>query len=44
MEKDYLEKEYISTPMYAFISNGYFIDIGIPSDFARANVEFRSFK
>lgn len=44
MEKDYLEKYFSSIPMYAFISEGYFIDIGIPADFARANEEFKKLK
>lgn len=40
MEKDYLEKLFEHTPMYGFVSDGYFIDIGIPQDFARAQTDF----
>ena len=38
-EKDLMEK-YVSTiPFYAIESDGYFIDIGIPEDYARAQRE-----
>ncbi|MFT3911922.1 MAG: nucleotidyltransferase family protein [Ferruginibacter sp.] len=40
-EKDYLEKYYTSEKMSGMIQDEYFIDIGIPEDFAKANVEFR---
>jgi D-glycero-alpha-D-manno-heptose 1-phosphate guanylyltransferase len=41
-EKDYLE-EYVTTKkMMAVINNGYFIDIGIPTDFKKANVDFKN--
>lgn len=32
-EKDYMEKFYQKDKMYAYISNGYFIDIGVPEDY-----------
>ena len=38
-EKDYLEKEYQEGEMFGLIQNGYFIDIGIPEDFNRAQRE-----
>jgi D-glycero-alpha-D-manno-heptose 1-phosphate guanylyltransferase len=39
-EKDYLEKYFSIQQMYGFLSDAYFIDIGIPEDFQRANQEF----
>ena len=39
-EKDYLEQYYTKQKMYGLIQDEYFIDIGIPSDFERANQEF----
>jgi D-glycero-alpha-D-manno-heptose 1-phosphate guanylyltransferase len=38
-EKDYLEKLYLHRTMYALIQDGYFIDIGIPEDYNRAQLE-----
>lgn len=38
-EKDYLETFFSAMPMYGCIQNGYFIDIGIPEDFQRAQKE-----
>jgi D-glycero-alpha-D-manno-heptose 1-phosphate guanylyltransferase len=38
-EKDYLEKFYKMRPMYGIVQDEYFIDIGIPEDFERANKE-----
>jgi D-glycero-alpha-D-manno-heptose 1-phosphate guanylyltransferase len=38
-EKDYLEKMYPSRRMYGMPQDVYFIDIGIPEDFERANKE-----
>lgn len=38
-EKDYLEKEYPTGKIYGMISDAYFIDIGIPEDFHRAQTE-----
>lgn len=41
MEKDFLEK-YIDTKLFsAFPCDSYFIDIGIPEDYEKANKEFR---
>jgi len=38
-EKDYLEQYFPSRKMYGHVENGYFIDIGIPEDYARAQTE-----
>lgn len=38
-EKDYLEAYYMNRRMYGVVQDGYFIDIGIPEDYARANQE-----
>jgi D-glycero-alpha-D-manno-heptose 1-phosphate guanylyltransferase len=38
-ERDYLEKEYRSGKILAMLSDAYFIDIGIPEDYQRAQVE-----
>lgn len=41
-EKDFLEKYYTTLPMFGVVQNGYFIDIGIPEDFERAQIELKS--
>jgi D-glycero-alpha-D-manno-heptose 1-phosphate guanylyltransferase len=41
-EKDYLERCYTQRPFFGVVQNEYFIDIGIPEDFAKANVELQS--
>jgi len=38
-EKDFLEKEYHSQTLFGIVQEGYFIDIGIPEDFTRAQTE-----
>lgn len=38
-EKDYLEKEYNNEIIKPYISDGYFIDIGVPEDYYRAQAE-----
>jgi D-glycero-alpha-D-manno-heptose 1-phosphate guanylyltransferase len=38
-EKDFLEKEYLSGKIYGQAQEGYFIDIGIPADYERAQAE-----
>ena len=38
-EKDYLEKYFSMQKMKGLIQDAYFIDIGIPEDFVRANKE-----
>jgi D-glycero-alpha-D-manno-heptose 1-phosphate guanylyltransferase len=40
-EKDYLEKFVDERKMYGLIQNEYFIDIGIPEDYERAQREFK---
>ena len=40
-EKDYLEKLYTTRPMYGIVQDEYFIDIGIPEDFEKANKDLR---
>ncbi len=38
-EQDFMEKQLAHADMYGYTNDGYFIDIGIPEDFARANHE-----
>lgn len=38
-EKEYLERLYTQRNFFGFISNAYFIDIGIPADYQRAQTE-----
>lgn len=40
-EKDILESYVNTLPIYAFVSQGYFIDIGIPEDYRRAQTELK---
>lgn len=42
-EKDFLEKKVDEHKFYAIVQDKYFIDIGIPEDFERAQHEFSSF-
>ncbi len=39
-EKDYLEAQTGRELLYGYRSNGYFIDIGVPEDFERAQTDF----
>jgi D-glycero-alpha-D-manno-heptose 1-phosphate guanylyltransferase len=39
-EKDFLEVQYANGTMYGIVEDGYFIDIGIPEDYERAQQEF----
>ena len=41
-EKDFLEK-YYNNDFYGFVSDSYFIDIGIPEDYIRAQNDFERF-
>jgi D-glycero-alpha-D-manno-heptose 1-phosphate guanylyltransferase len=41
-EKDYLEKFINERDMFGFVQDKYFIDIGIPEDYARAQKEIPS--
>jgi D-glycero-alpha-D-manno-heptose 1-phosphate guanylyltransferase len=43
-EKDYLERFVSENQYYGYKSDGYFIDIGIPEDFSRAQEDFKSIK
>jgi D-glycero-alpha-D-manno-heptose 1-phosphate guanylyltransferase len=38
-EKEWLERDYASRPFYGLVQDGYFIDIGIPEDYERAQRE-----
>ena len=38
-EKDYLERCFTFMPMYGCVQEGYFIDIGIPEDFEKAQTD-----
>ena len=40
LEKDYFEPKAVSAALAGFQSEGYFIDIGIPADYARAQRDF----
>ena len=40
-EKDILEENVSKLPFYAFQSDGYFIDIGIPEDYRKAQEDFK---
>jgi len=39
-ETDFLEKYVVELAFYGFVSDTYFIDIGIPEDYAKAQVDF----
>lgn len=41
-EKDYLEMSYQDKKMYGVVQDDYFIDIGIPEDYLRAQQEFKA--
>jgi D-glycero-alpha-D-manno-heptose 1-phosphate guanylyltransferase len=40
-ESDYLERYYGDAPIYGLVQDGYFIDIGIPSDYQQAQIDFK---
>jgi D-glycero-alpha-D-manno-heptose 1-phosphate guanylyltransferase len=40
-EKDFLEPEALNHSLQGFVSNGYFIDIGIPEDYYKAQEDFK---
>lgn len=44
LEKDFFEKNVDNFGFFAFPCEGYFIDIGIPEDYQRAQDEFKEFK
>jgi len=39
LENEYLQQHYATTPMYGYTENAYFLDIGIPEDYHRAQRE-----
>jgi D-glycero-alpha-D-manno-heptose 1-phosphate guanylyltransferase len=40
IEKDFMEEKSLNLKIYAYISDGYFIDIGIPEDYFKAQKDF----
>jgi D-glycero-alpha-D-manno-heptose 1-phosphate guanylyltransferase len=44
IEKDCFEKMFKQSMLFGFPARGYFLDIGIPEDFYRAQHEFRAFE
>jgi len=44
IEKDCFEKYYREFPFYGYPDKGYFLDIGIPSDYQKAQDEFKNFE
>ncbi len=42
-EKDYLEKKFSKGKIYGFAQDAYFIDIGIPEDYKKAQVELANY-
>lgn len=44
IEKDFFEKQLNTLFIKGFEFNGYFIDIGIPTDYAKAQDDFKEFK
>ncbi len=44
IEKDFFEKKLQEINLYGFTFKGYFIDIGIPTDYQRAQNDFKEFK
>ncbi|WP_312647418.1 nucleotidyltransferase family protein [Aminipila sp.] len=43
-ENDYLEKKTRQNRMFAFLSDGYFIDIGVEEDYKKAQKDFMSYE
>lgn len=41
-EKDYMEKYYLKDDIKAYFSDSYFIDIGIPEDYSKAQIDFKN--
>ncbi len=44
IEKDFFEAQCSTVDIGAFLSKGYFIDIGIPEDYTKAQNDFKEFK
>jgi len=43
-ETEFLQPKAASGLVFGFVSDGYFIDIGIPEDYAKANEDFKDFE
>jgi len=43
-EKEYLEKKFVDQKIYGVVSDNYFIDIGVPDDYFRAQEELKKFE
>lgn len=43
-ESDFLQREIAGLNAFGFVSDSYFIDIGIPEDYERARSDFKNFK
>lgn len=43
LEKDFFEKEIKNINMFGFVTDNYFIDIGIPEDYKKAIIDFEKF-
>lgn len=43
LESEFLEKKYTTLNFYGFESNAYFLDIGVPSDYKKAQDDFKQF-
>jgi len=44
LEKDFMEQQTHNIPMYAFVSDGYFVDIGVPEDYYRARRDLLAYQ
>ncbi len=44
IEKDCFEKHYNKSRIFGYLSRGYFLDIGIPEDYQKAQDEFKRFE
>lgn len=44
LEKEYFEKNVTTRILSGYLSDGYFIDIGIPEDYAQAQIDFKNGK
>lgn len=44
LEKDFFEKVYTQQKIYGILCRQYFIDIGVPEDYARAQDDFKEFE
>ena len=42
-ETEFLQPKVVEGRIQGYISDGYFIDIGVPEDYARANEDFKDF-